>query len=74
MRDDTEKLDKILECIDRIQDYTKQGKDVVEGRLSPLREKIEDTDRRLVYKVPGEHHQPKSLEQKLKDKQEPKES
>ena len=27
MRDDKEKLDKILECIDRIIDYTKQGKD-----------------------------------------------
>ena len=27
MRDDKEKLEKILECIDRIKDYTREGKE-----------------------------------------------
>jgi uncharacterized protein with HEPN domain len=128
LRDDKEKLDKVLECIDRITAYTKQGKDeyfantmiqdavvrnlqilgecfkdlseelrqqnsdvewkdaarfrdkvthdyfdidhtkvwsVVENKLGPLRLKILDIHRRLVYKVPGEHKRPGSLEQRL---------
>lgn len=37
-------------------------------KLEPLREKVEDIHRRLVYKVPGEREHPSKLEQKLREK------
>jgi uncharacterized protein with HEPN domain len=42
---------------------------VVENRLTPLREKIEDLHRKLVYKVPENRTQLSKLEQKLKDEE-----
>ena len=130
MRDDKEKLEKILDCIDQVKEYTRGGEDeffknrliqdgvvrnfqvigqaikdlsvelkeknqdvewhkasrmrdkvshdyldvdyeivwkTVEKDLSPLRDKIEDIHRRLVYKVPGDREKPSMLEMKLKD-------
>jgi uncharacterized protein with HEPN domain len=130
-----EKLEMILECIDRIQEYTKDGPDaffadtktqdavirncevigqaikdlhedlkqknpqvewreagrfrdkithhyldidyrvvwdVVETDLPPLRAQICDIHQRLIYKVPDQNEQPSKLQQKLRDKDDPK--
>jgi uncharacterized protein with HEPN domain len=130
VRDDKEILGKILECIDRIRDYTKDGKDAflsdhktqdavvrnfqiigeavkdlssglrdknqdvdwaewaksrdkithkyfdvdfekvwgaVQNDIGPLRKKLEDIHKRLVYKVPGNREQPSKLVEKLKE-------
>lgn len=134
MRDDNDKLEKILECIDQIREYTKDGRDAfftdrktqdavvrnlqvigqavkdlsqdlklkdpyvpwkeaagirdkvthdyfdvdydkvwatIEDKLGPLREKIEDIHRRLVYKVPENRDPQSKLGQKLKDRGNP---
>jgi hypothetical protein len=46
-----------LDLRDRIKEYTRDG---------------EDIHQRLIYKVPDEREQPPTLEQKLKDKENPR--
>lgn len=135
MRDDKEKLEKILDCADRIREYTKDGEDeflakpliqdavirnlqvigeaikelsdevkaqncdvewrnasrmrdklthdyfevnydivwdTVENHIPPFRDKIEDIHQRLVYRVSKEREKPPELEQRLKEKDNPR--
>jgi uncharacterized protein with HEPN domain len=130
VRDDKEILAKILECINRIREYTKSGKDAflkdqktqdavvrnfqiigdavkdlssnlrdkhqdvdwaewaksrdkithqyfdvdyekvwgaVQNDIGPLRDKVEDIHKRLVYKVSSDQAQPSKLVEKLKE-------
>ncbi|MCC7527172.1 MAG: DUF86 domain-containing protein [Candidatus Melainabacteria bacterium] len=135
MRDDKEKLEKILDSADRIREYTKDGEDeffakpliqdavirnlqiigeaikelsnelkdqnpdiewrnasrmrdklthdyfevnydivwdTVENHIPPFRDKIEDIHQRLVYRVSNEREKSPELEQRLKEKDNPR--
>ena len=46
--------------------------DTVENHLPGFRERIQDIHQRLVYKMPDSRDEPTKLEQKLKDKENPR--